>query len=100
MDTPDEITPPRIRITRTPEEMRDMRITFRMSRSEANELYRYARARKATMSYMIREALKEKFPEIFANMNRHIKKPRVPKPIQEKTQIMHSLVDGQIKILE
>ena len=91
----------RTRITRTPEEMRDVILTFRVSKKEINELYRYARARKATMSYMIREALREKFPDIFTEINRHIRKPR-KKPLETENpaQILHSLVDGNIKFID
>ena len=87
------------RITRTPEETRDVVITFRTSRKEMNELYHHARCRKATMSYMVREALAKMYPDIFKNANRHIKKPRDPKPIQPVTHIMHSYVDGSTKIM-
>lgn len=95
--TPDD---PRKRITRTPEEMRDIILTFRVTRREMNELYQYARARSATMSYMIRHAMMETYPEIFENANRYIRKPRKPKPIQDKTTVEHSLVDGSIKIVD
>lgn len=95
--TPDD---PRKRITRTPEEMREIILTFRVSRRELDELYRYARARSATMSYVVREALVQTYPEIFADANRYIRKPRKPKPVQEKTTVEHSLVDGSIKILD
>jgi hypothetical protein len=88
------------RVTRTEAEMRGSKLIFRCSRQEADDLYQYARARKATMSYMIREALKEKYPDIFGNANRHIRKPRKPKPQQERAQIMHSLADGSIRILD
>jgi len=87
------------RVTRTPEEMRDVVITFRTSRQEMNELYHQARSRTITMSYMIREALEKAYPEVFANANRHIKKPRKQKPIQPRTHIMHSFVDGTVNIL-
>lgn len=95
--TPDD---PRKRITRTPEEMRDIILTFRVTRREMNELYQYARSRSATMSYMIRQAMMEAYPDIFLNMNRYIRKPRKPKPIQDKTTVEHSLVDGSIKIVD
>ena len=98
----DDTTPPdtRKRITRTPQEMRDRIMTFRVSIDEQNELYRYARARKATMSYMIREALCEKFPDIFKNLNRHIRKPRKKlAPVEDRTQILHSLATGTISVL-
>lgn len=95
--TPDD---PRKRITRTPDEMREIIMTFRVSRNEMNELYRYARARSATMSYMIREALIQAYPEIFTDANRYIKKPRKPKPIQNKTTILTSYVDGNTKVVD
>lgn len=90
---------PRRRITRTKDEMREMIMTFRISRAEMNELYRYARARGATMSYMIREALVAAYPEIFGEANRYIRKPRRPKPVQEKTILQQSLVDGSIRVI-
>ena len=66
------------RVTRQPHEMRDTILFLRVTRLEYDRLYRYARARKATMSYMVRSALEEKFPDIFADTNRHIRKPRKP----------------------
>lgn len=98
MDERTSINPKRI--TRTPEETRDVVITFRTSRKEMNELYHQARCRKATMSYMVREALAKMYPDIFKYANRHIRKPRTPKPIQPQTHILHSYVDGSIKILD
>lgn len=95
--TPDD---PRKRITRTPEEMREIILSFRISRNEMNELYRYARARSATMSYMIREALVQTYPEIFLEANRYIKKPKKPKPVQDKTTMLTSFVDGQVKVVD
>lgn len=96
--TPDD---PRKRITRTPEEMRDIILTFRVTRREMNELYRFARARNATMSYMLREALVLTYPEIFEDANRYIRKPRIkPKPLQEKTVLQQSLVDGSITVVD
>lgn len=97
MDT--STTSTRKRVTRTEEEKRNRILYFRVSQREVNELYRYARARKATMSYMIRQALHAQYPEIFGDINRHIRKPKkVPLPIQEPTQIRHSLVDGSVSI--
>lgn len=90
----------RKRITRKPEEMRECILYFRVTRRELDELYRFSRARKATMSYMIREALKEKYPDIFDDINRHIRKPRKPLPIETPTQILHSLNDGSTKIVD
>jgi hypothetical protein len=49
---------------------------------------------------MIREALREKYPDIFGDINRHIKKPRAPKPIDRPTRILHSLVDGSTKVFD
>lgn len=95
--TPDD---PRRRITRRDDELRECVMYFRVSRRELDEMFRYARARKATMSYFIREALREKYPEIFSDMNRHIKKPRKnPLPIEEPTQTLHSYANGAVKIL-
>lgn len=88
------------RTTRTTDEMRDGRITFRMSQREIDDLYRYARARKATMSYMIREALVEKYPDLFGASNRHIRKPRKPKPLDGRTSMMHSFADGTARVLD
>lgn len=90
----------RKRITRRPDEMRECIMYFRVTRRELDELYRFARARKATMSYMIREALCEKYPDIFADINRHIKKPRKPKKMEAPSQILYSLVDGSVKVVD
>jgi predicted DNA-binding ribbon-helix-helix protein len=97
---PDDNRPARPRRTRTPEEFRGMRLTFRLSRQEADDLYRYARARKCSMSYMIREALRERYPDMFANANRHIRKPRKPSAIEPPARIMHSLATGKISYLD
>jgi len=94
--TPDD---PRRRITRTPEEMRNIILTFRVSQRELNDLYQFSRAQRATMSYIVRQALVETYPDIFSDANRYIRKPRKPKPIQDKTLIQKSLVDGTITIL-
>lgn len=40
-------------------------ISFRMSYHEFNELAETAKLRKKTMSFLVREALEEKYPEIF-----------------------------------
>jgi len=90
---------PRRRITRTPEEMRNIVLTFRVSQRELNELYQFARSQRATMSYMVRQALVETYPDIFADANRYIRKPRKPKRIQDKTLIQKSLVDDTITIV-
>lgn len=95
--TPDD---PRKRITRTADEMRNIILSFRVSRKELDELYRFARSRSATMSYMLREALVKTYPEIFAEANRYIRKPRKPKPIQDRTTVATSYVDGSIKVLD
>lgn len=96
--TPDD---PRKRITRTDEEKRDCILYFRVSRREVDEIYRYARARKATMSWMIREALKEKFPDIFTDINRHIKKPKkTPIDTDGPTHILKSFANGNVKIID
>lgn len=96
--TPDD---PRKRITRTDEEKRDCIMYFRVSRRELDELFQFARARKATMSWMIRDALKDKFPDIFMDINRHIKKPRaVPLPTEKPTRILKSFANGSVKILD
>ena len=86
------------RVTRQPHEMRDTILYLRVTRQEYDRLYRYARARKATMSYMVRAALEEKFPDIFAEANRHIRKPRKPVEVETPTQILTSWVDGSVKI--
>ena len=88
------------RITRQPHEMRDTILFLRVTRLEYDRLYRYARARKATMSYMVRSALEEKFPDIFADTNRHIRKPRKPVEVELPTQILTSWVDGSVKIID
>lgn len=80
--------------------MRDTPVTFRMSKKELNELYRYARARKATMSYMIREALQEKFPDIFTEINRHIRKPKKPMSVDPASNILYSYANGSITLLD
>lgn len=80
--------------------MRDRIMLFRCSLKEANELYRYARARSATMSYMIREALKDKYPDIFGNANRHIRKPRKPKPLDGSTSVMVSLANNDVRVVD
>lgn len=90
----------RTRITRTPEEFRGQIIGFRVARYEADELYRFCRARKMTMSYLIREALHKQYPELFVVGNRHIRKPRKPKPIEPRTLIMHSLANGTTTLLQ
>jgi len=96
--TPDD---PRKRITRTDEEKRDCIMYFRVSQRELDEIYRYSRARKATMSWMIREALKEKFPEIFTNINRHIRAPKKNLvSFDSPTQISKSLANGNINIID
>lgn len=98
MDT-DTSFPKKKRVTRTDEEKRECILYFRVSRRELDEIYRYSRARKATMSYMIREALCEKYPDIFADINRHIRKPKPPKHQPElPTQILHSLANGAVII--
>lgn len=94
--TPDD---PRKRITRTPEEMRNIVLTFRVSRREVDELYRFARSQSATMSYMLREALVKTYPEIFEDANRYIRKPRKAKPIQEKTTIQTSYATGEVSVV-
>lgn len=99
MDEHTSAPPPHKRVTRTADEMRDCILYFRVSRRELDEIYRFSRARKATMSYMIREALCEKYPDIFADINRHIRKPRKPKPIESPTQILHSYANGAVKIM-
>ena len=96
--TPDD---PRRRITRTEEEKRVCVMYFRVSRRELDDMFRYARSRKATMSYFIREALIEKYPEIFADMNRHIKKPRKkPLEVEKPARILKSLADGNVKVVD
>lgn len=80
--------------------MREIILTFRVTKREMNELYQYARARSATMSYMIRQAMIETYPDIFLDANRYIRKPKAPKPIQDKTVLEKSLVDGSIKIVD
>lgn len=97
MDEPISSPKPK-RVTRTPDEMRDRILYFRVAQREVDELYRYARARKATMSYMIREALHAMYPDIFGDINRHIRKPKKPMPQEAPTQILRSLVDGSVKI--
>ena len=52
------------------------------------------------MSYMVRSALEEKFPDIFADTNRHIRKPRKPVEMELPTQILTSWVDGSVKIID
>ena len=75
-------------------------VSFRVSRQEIDDLYRYARARRATMSYMIREALCQQYPDIFKSLNRHIRKPKKnPLAIQERTQVLHSLATGIITVM-
>lgn len=51
------------------------------------------------MSYMLREALVETYPDIFADANRYIRKPRKPKPIQEKTTIQTSYATGEVTVV-
>lgn len=80
--------------------MRECILYFRVTRRELDEIYRFSRARKATMSYMIREALREKYPEIFADINRHIRKPKKPVEVEKPAQILKSLVDGSVKIVD
>jgi hypothetical protein len=98
----DELTssPKRKRVTRTPDEMRECILYFRVTRRELDEIYRFSRARKATMSYMIREALREKYPDIFADINRHIRKPRPAKSAETPTQMLHSLANGSVTIVD
>lgn len=97
----DEHTSPKPkRVTRKPEEMRDCIMYFRVTRRELDEIYQYSRSRKATMSYMIREALKQVYPDIFSDINRHIRKPRPPKTTQRPSHILHSLVDGSVKVFD
>lgn len=97
--TPDD---PRKRITRTDDEKRTCILYFRVSRRELDEIYRYSRSRKATMSYMIREALQQAYPEIFEEqLNRHIKKPRQkPVAVESPTTILKSLADGRVTIVD
>ena len=98
----DELTssPKTKRPTRTPDEMRECILYFRVTRRELDELYRFSRARKATMSYMIREALREKYPDIFSDINRHIRKPRKPRPVETPTQMLRSLANGTVTIVD
>lgn len=100
-DNEDEDVPTKPkRVTRQPHEMRDAILFLRVTRQEYDRLYRYARARKATMSYMTRSALEEKFPDIFAGTNRHIRKPRKPVKVEPPTQILTSWVDGSVKVID
>ena len=93
-------SPKRKRVTRTPDEMRECILYFRVTRREVDEIYRYSRARKATMSYMIREALREKYPDIFGDINRHIRKPKPPKSVETPTQMLHSLANGSVTVVD
>lgn len=88
------------RITRTPDELREHILFCRVTRKELDTLYRFSRARKATMSYMVREALKEKYPDIFGDINRYIRKPKKPVEIEAPTQMLHSFVDGSVKVVD
>lgn len=93
--TPDD---PRRRIIRSEREMREVKLTFRVSQEEIDEFYRYARSHKSSMSYMIRHALVEVYPEIFKNANRYIRPPRPPAPVQDRTVYEQSFVDGTTTI--
>lgn len=99
MDEPISSPKPK-RVTRKPNEMRECILYFRVTRREVDEIYRYARARKATMSYMIREALREKYPDIFGDINRHIRKPKPPKSVETPTRMLHSLANGTVTIVD
>lgn len=90
----------RRRIYRKPEEMRPIRMSFRMTKEEADDFYQFARSYKTTMSYLIRSALEELYPSIFGNSNRNIRKPRKKqRKIPKKTHIMQSLANGTTTIL-
>lgn len=89
---------PRRRVYRTNEEMRFQRVSVRISRREMDDLYQYARSHRATMSYMIRQALAEVYPDIFRDANRHIRKPKKAYTIPKRTQITQSYNDGRINI--
>lgn len=93
--TPDD---PRRCITRTPDEMRSLVMHFRISKKELDDLYQYARSHRATMSYMVREALKLTYPDIFSDANRHIRKPKLMFTPPSRTTIQTSLNDGRINI--
>ena len=93
-------SPKRKRVTRTPDEMRECIMYFRVTRRELDEIYRYSRSRKATMSYMIREALCEKYPDIFGDINRHIRKPKAPTSVETPTQMLHSLANGSVTVVD
>lgn len=89
------------RITRTEEEKRNRILYFRVSQREVDEIYRYARARKATMSYMIRAALHAQYPDIFGDINRHIRKPKLkPTPIETPTTMQHSWANGNVTVID
>jgi len=66
----------------------------RVTMYEKNELHLLARSVGMSSSYMVRKALEKMFPKIFIRTNHNIKKPRAPKPIQPRTKVMVSLVDG------
>lgn len=90
----------RRRIYRKPEEMRPIRMSFRMTKEEADDFYQFARSYKTTMSYLIRAALEELYPSIFGGSNRNIRKPRKKqRKIPKKTHIMQSLANGTTTIL-
>ena len=94
----------RRRQERTPKEMRNVVVSFKVSRNEIDAFYEWCRARDMSMSYFIRSALEQVYPEIWQNAgvgqaNRFIRKPKkFPRPLQEKTAIYQSYVDGKLSI--
>lgn len=93
---------PRKTITRTDTEYRKMSMRIRVSMDEYNKLYRYAKSRKTTVAYLVREALKIAYPNVVSqDINRYIKSP-IDKPLDfgGPTQILHSYVDGTTQILD
>ena len=83
---------------RTAKEMRNQIMMFRVTRDEMNEFYQWARSQKMSMSYFIRKSLEDSYPGIFINANRHIRKPRRPRAMPQRSLISTSLVNQQISV--
>ena len=86
----------RTRHTVDPKEMRNENITFRLSRYERDDFYLYARLHKVTMSFLLRKALEQCYPEVFCNANRYIREPKKKpkKGLPPRTRISRSF-DGR-----
>lgn len=97
--TPDD---PRRRVYRKPEEMREIVVQARLTLEEKNAFHRQAQSMKTSMSYLVRAALEQAYPDIFTDPNRNIRKPRKrpykPREIPEKMTVRTSFVDNSKKI--